>query len=517
MKGRMNSRFVLLAAIAGWLTAGTAVAQPPAPPMPQATKPQSQSENPSPPAPLSAVARRGEQIWKSSKEKYLGALSCSAAACHGSVVADTRPAAKSRRNEYVVWIESDPHSRAHETLWNDRSKIMLERLQIDRGHPGYANCLACHSPEPPPARRGPNYFVGNGVDCESCHGPAEHWGDQHYREDWKLSSAAKSGKTDTRNLAVRADLCVGCHVGDADRQVTHDLIAAGHPVLKFELSSYLALLPKHWRPETSQDFEAKVWSAGQFAAAKANFELLAAQASVAAANQADAVWPEFAQGDCFACHHDLASPGWRQERGLVTGRPGTLPLSRWYVSAFEQAAMASGDAEHGKWAGGVSNLRAMMEASFLPNASAVADAAGDLSKQLHLWQSQKAAAFLANGNAPSHIHQFLRGLAGEQNDHAAPAVVDWDTAAQFYLAAVALNQNALNQKQAGGAGSPEFTEAVKSLRRHLAFPAGFNSPRMFVGQLSPNASPALDAAPSSREAARQAIEKILRLLPETTP
>ena len=47
------------------------------------------------------------------------------------------------------------------------------------------------------------------------------------------------------------------------------------------------------------------------------------------------IWPEYAELDCFACHHSLtaAKDSWRQERGYPGRRPGNPPwnLSRYVV------------------------------------------------------------------------------------------------------------------------------------------------------------------------------------------
>jgi len=44
-------------------------------------------------------------------------------------------------------------------------------------------------------------------------------------------------------------------------------------------------------------------------------------------------WPEFAmaQSDCFACHHELKSPSWRQARGYA-GRPGRPQFQAWALA-----------------------------------------------------------------------------------------------------------------------------------------------------------------------------------------
>src|SRR5206468_8678012 len=49
-------------------------------------------------------------------------------------------------------------------------------------------------------------------------------------------------------------------------------------------------------------------------------------------------WPELAQFDCYACHHDLQTPSWRQERGY-TGKPGRPPVRSWPVLQVEAVAV----------------------------------------------------------------------------------------------------------------------------------------------------------------------------------
>src|SRR5947208_2216032 len=73
------------------------------------------------------------------------------------------------------------------------------------------------------------------------------------------------GMTDTKNLFARARLCSGCHIGSPQQEVNHDLYAAGHPPLRFELASYEALIGrKHWddapRRVADADYEVQLWA-----------------------------------------------------------------------------------------------------------------------------------------------------------------------------------------------------------------------------------------------------------------
>lgn len=196
--------------------------------------------------------------------EFLGTRSCFAVSCHGN--AESPGLAGS---EAIVWLEKGPHAKAQQSLWSSSGKRMLELLGITPEDAGFQNCLACHSPWSaahdgasnwPPCP--PNVAEWSaspikslaprpleGVGCEACHGPSDSWAAEHYKPGWKTRTATSKsvdfGMTDTNNIAVRARECAKCHVGAADRQVNHDLIAAGHPPLKFELAAYLDMLPKH--------------------------------------------------------------------------------------------------------------------------------------------------------------------------------------------------------------------------------------------------------------------------------
>ena len=87
---------------------------------------------------------------------------------------------------------------------------------------------------------------------------------------------------DTKNLQVRAELCASCHVGGKAKDVNHDLLAAGHPPLRFELTAYHRKLTSHdssgkqshWNDARERiattEFEVKLWDAGQIASARAS-------------------------------------------------------------------------------------------------------------------------------------------------------------------------------------------------------------------------------------------------------
>src|SRR5205814_170817 len=70
-----------------------------------------------------------------------GTASCSARGCHGSLT----PAAENpvQFDEYTRWQRHDPHTRAYQVLFSDRSKEIVKRLNLDAA-PEEPRCLACH-------------------------------------------------------------------------------------------------------------------------------------------------------------------------------------------------------------------------------------------------------------------------------------------------------------------------------------------------------------------------------------
>ena len=269
------------------------------------------------PQPTSASAGSSQP----STSKYVGAGSCSASACHNA-----NPAHGRLGSEFATWMTRDPHARAYEVLFNERSKSIQKNLRQSTPSHQDSRCLKCHvAPDyddtNPPAA---SYFKTDGVSCESCHGGARDWINHHHLVGWQLRTPAdkkRLGMNDTRSLIGRAQLCASCHVGGAAMDVDHELIAAGHPRLHFEFGAFHAHLPHHWadaKDHAKPDFETRAWLAGQLVTAHAALELLSARASKKSS------WPEFAEFDCASCHHDLREPSTRQMAGFATRRPGAF-------------------------------------------------------------------------------------------------------------------------------------------------------------------------------------------------
>ena len=277
---------------------------------------------------------------------YTGAGSCASSNCHGSVTPQSLPNIEIRQNEHFLWLKQDKHARAYEVLHKPRSVRMAEMLQLTEGAHKSPKCLTCHALSIPQTQQGPYYQVEDGVSCEACHGPAESWLGTHITRSYKAS--LQVGMYDTKNLLKRAEKCVSCHVGDApDRHVDHAMIAAGHPDLLFELDTFTTLMPPHWRDPQKAWSGVQAWSIGQAVALRESAKRLARRAQQHAAPG----WPEFAEFDCYACHHEVRNTAstyyvrsehgmlkaggewqasWRQARGYT----GVAGIPAWDASQY---------------------------------------------------------------------------------------------------------------------------------------------------------------------------------------
>lgn len=257
--------------------------------------------------------------------RYTGPGSCSSTSCHGSI----RPRTETRiwQNEYSTWIVKDKHSRAYAALTNPVGLRMGRILGIGRPDTA-AKCLACHTLDVPEAERGRTFDLSEGVSCENCHGPAAAWLGPHTTKNWTHEQSLALGMYDTPNLVKRTEKCLTCHLGNPEKFVDHEMIAAGHPDLYFELDSFSAVMPRHWKEPLDQDpwRDVREWGTGQAVQLRADLERLAGRARAK-------VWPEYSELECFTCHHSLtaAADSWRQERGYPGRRPGDPP---WNPSRY---------------------------------------------------------------------------------------------------------------------------------------------------------------------------------------
>ncbi len=195
--------------------------------------------------------------------KFNGAKSCGGSGCHDS-----------KLTELPTW-QKDPHSKAQTRLvilkrdeksakkWTASQKLtaaMEKALKIKDASKDKA-CLSCHgvAVAPPtslapgeivsltPALKEATFAIGDGVSCDTCHGPSSAWLDPHDAAGWAVKEWAKLPESATasrsnamyeqhglyysKDVVLWARQCVRCHLA-----IDAELLEAKHPPLEpFEL------------------------------------------------------------------------------------------------------------------------------------------------------------------------------------------------------------------------------------------------------------------------------------------
>jgi len=392
--------------------------------------------------------------------KYNGPGSCSSTSCHGGVQPRTETTVL--QNEYSTWAVQDKyHPHAFLNLSNPVGKRMGRILNIEPEKS--KKCLDCHALNVADDQKARTFDANDGVSCESCHGPASNWLGEHTRKDWKYEKSIPLGMYDTRNLILRSERCVSCHVGTAEKYVDHEMIAAGHPDLYFEQASFEAVMPRHWKMPADTDpwIEARTLAVGQAIQLRENLHRVA--------RSANRFWPEYAELDCFSCHHSLtaAKDSWRQERGYPGRRAGNPPFNPSRYVVFREVANDLGgtgdlDAQVKRVYALVSDITAK-PADIAAAAKSAADATNGLAHRMETAQFE-----------PASVMRMMKTIAATSDQIASQGVRAAEQAAMaFDSLFVAYNRNA----KAGN--EPQMRAAMNVVFQTLENPSAF-SPESFT-------------------------------------
>lgn len=449
--------------------------------------------------------------------EMVGSLSCTSATCHGAV----EPAALSgmpHRQEFLHWLGAaavfregrrhydpratarsfaDPHAHAARRIDSPRYQEIMRRasaLEGGRVDPLVAaRCARCHDPAGIATAGGEELFsamlaagerpLERGIACETCHGGARRWIAAHYQRDASRDELLALGMVDTKDLFVRARMCSTCHVGSAEHDMNHDMIAAGHPPLRFELASYHALIErKHWddqpRRLAEPNYEVQLWATGRIAAAEASLALLKGRAERAAAKPERHAWPEFAEHNCLACHQPLrpSLEGLFSERSRERAA-GVPPWQTWNVLLAEPLLAARSPFE-----ASLRELKRDMERSFTPRPETIAERAEQALAALHerLHVSDRGALVNPHGR-PMNAGDALAAL--ERSD-ASPS---WEQACHE-LAALLAVERALRDAHGGQAAGEDIRRRAARIGQSLRFIEDRQWPAA-LAHLLPDAAP----------------------------
>lgn len=407
-----------------------------------------------------------------------GAASCATSSCHGGPKAGVSSVEAPRGSEYPLWFEADPHARSWKTLSSESSMRILTKLGIWQDGKianlaGYQNCLACHNTDQKLGADQISPRIAEGVGCESCHGPSEHWYNRHYQgKESKRIAIASLGLTDSGPLLNRAKLCAACHVGSKDRDMNHDIIAAGHPALYFDMAVYHEAYPKHWRDAEQENiqFRSQLWLAGQIASAASELELLESRACK---SLPVSTWPELSNFQCNSCHlalDGIPKPARSSDRDRI--RTGRAPIRNWNLSGLSSLPRSSNGAEDDIMAS-ARELRSLLEEP-KPDPIRVAGEARKLSGQLVASLYGDGKLILPTWSRQTQLARTIQLMEETKRSNS------WETAAVAYTAAWATHPKMADDSLA---------EALRTLRNGLLFPSEWmvpNFPRLQNSTPPPN-------------------------------
>lgn len=255
------------------------------------------------------LAASAQTLPDQSRDRTLGVVNCASSLCHGSIAGwDGSPVVQ---NEYVVWSRLDKHARAYQLLLNERSRRIAANLGLPQPAHQSKVCLDCHAHNPATAPA-PAQKVSDGITCEGCHGPAQRWIASHTAPDASHRGNLANGLYPSDEPLARARLCLSCHFGNADKYVSHRIMAAGHPRLSFEMETFTNLQPAHFKVDADYVRRkgpvdgVRVWAIGQAMAVATQIDIL-----LDPKRGRDGAFPELTLFDCHACHHPMADTRWK--------------------------------------------------------------------------------------------------------------------------------------------------------------------------------------------------------------
>lgn len=402
---------------------------------------------------LACAASLSSTLAAGQSPDFMGSATCASSNCHGNAA----PVAESRvlRNEFVTWYRHDSHAKAFSVLTNEQSKRIAHNLGITDAAKE-PQCLACHSTfVSDSARRGPKFRTEDGVSCESCHGASSAWLAPHVESGATHARNVTLGMTDLRAATVKTQLCLGCHLGNDEKNVTHRLIGAGHPRLTFEIDTFESVMPRHWMLANKDEKDRKAyqpasaWLAGQVTQATERTKALYSKTRSHAG-----LMPEFANLHCYACHHSLSQK--QYESRDYGGKPGELNLNTSELWILSKALAPLDASKANKLASQISALReAYGKEDSATTSKAIVDT---LTKEIMP---------LVNGRTLSVQEQ---NQIFDQLVNASHQNLQYETAEQIAMGAAAI--------AASESDTPAKKEAVQELYRVLEDPNTFD-PRLF--------------------------------------
>lgn len=421
---------------------------------------------------------------------YYGKVQC--AKCHETPPKNPKEPLLCRCDEALRWAETDKHAKAFAVLKDTRAKRMGELLKTDVTKD--ERCLNCHAvvirddKVREDSKKLGEFSIEDGVSCVACHGAYKEWFLEHgffvkvWREMPREQKETEKGMFDLWNPVKRSEKCVSCHIGNRaeGKFVTHEMYAAGHPPLPgFEAATFSDQMPRHWQylsekePEVQKllRYDGKLERThlvlvSAVVSYREAMKLLADEAAECArAKEGEEQSLDLANFDCYACHHDLKSPSWRQTRGY-TGKPGRPQPRLWpttlvklllhYAADSDKSAEEEEKAFNDK----MRKVYTAFDRQPFGDPAAVRDAANEVVE----WSCQLAKRVAARKCDADDAKRLLKKIPALYEKEAP----DYDSARQIAWAFRTIHEEAIGPPK--GAVKETLDALEKELR--LSLPAG---------------------------------------------
>lgn len=405
-----------------------------------------------------------------SKDQTVGSVNCANSFCHGSIT----PWSDSNvlQNEYTTWERLDKHTHTYQVLLNNQSKLIAKNLGLTKPAHQSKVCLDCHAHNPPAEQRGERFIMSEGVGCEACHGPAGRWIKSHTLAGATHADNIEHGLYPTDSPVAQAKLCLSCHFGDQNRFITHRIMGAGHPRISFELGTFTALQPAHfrvdddWHKRKGEYNPIKVWAIGQVIASQ---QLLNAFADPKLGR--DGIFPELVLFDCHACHHPMSQKKWTPRLGVGPGRIRLNDSNLLMLRAIVRVVDAGNAASFNK---SILQMHQAVSGNGDPSGLSATESAQKVSTSLDNY-----VTLIKNDNfnlvrlKDVYVALIDEAIEGEYSDYAG--------AEQAYMA---ISNLSLSLAQLGGLKSaPEVNRQLANMRKTLANDEQYQ-PKVFAKQLA---------------------------------
>lgn len=280
-----------------------------------------------------------------SRAVHEGVASCAGSSCHSRQV---ESGVTVRQNELITWqdpsSQAGAHSRAWRVLTEPRAQAIARKMGIGPAQQA-KECLGCHADPAAGAQRGAQFQLSDGVGCEACHGGSSGWLASHRTVNGTHAANVQAGLRPLENPKVRASVCLDCHFGSSrpGQFVSHEIMAAGHPRVSFELDLFSSLV-QHW--DVDADYVkrkgyaggVRTWAVGQAMALDRALSLYGAP------GRGQGAFPELYFFDCHSCHRTIsddpkARPAWQANPGrpIPSGQPPFNDENMIMLAAAAQA------------------------------------------------------------------------------------------------------------------------------------------------------------------------------------